>query len=1786
MDDVLIGPGSPTFPGGGVANLRFVSLANGQTATVTYGSGGGASGATAPITVESDTFTTKSRINDSGSLVNIATSPAVSVVAGPVSQFFLNDPGNATVGNRLGYTVTRKDQYGNLVTNGSTTVYLYSNSTGANKKFYDAASAGNIITSITIGNGSSSANFWYYDETPGNWTITTSDNASAPDGATGVADATDAVTYAAGSVSQFSLNDPGDTTAGTRLGYTVTRKDSFGNLVTSGANTIYLYSSSAGVNKKFYDASSAGNIITSVTIGNGSSSANFWTYDELSGTFTISASDNSSSPDGVTGIVDATDSVVISADATSQFTLNDPGNFAAGSRIGYTVTRKDQFNNLVTLGSNTVYLYSNSTGANKKFYDAAIAGNVITSIAIGNGSSSANFWYFDDKAGTWTITASDNSSVPDGATGISDATDSITINISATRFVILNPTDATAGDNVAVTVQAQDAEGNVDTGYQNDVTLVASGSATGAGVIDIVNGVGTKVISDTVAETVNLSLSDSQSTGLNVGSTQDVIFAAGPTAQFLINDPGNTIAGNRIGYIVTRKDQYGNPVTSGSNTVYLYSSSTGANKKFYDAATSGTVVTSVVIGSTTSTAQFWYYDEIPGTYTITASDNSSAPDGAAGIADATDSITILEGAVSQFTLSNPGDMTAGTRLPFSVTRRDQLGNPIITGSDVVYLYSNSTGANKKFYDAASGGNVITSISIDAATSSAQFWYYDETPGSWTITASDSASAPDGAVGIADAAQSTLVNSGTATQFTLNSPANIAAGNRGAYTVIRKDQFGNLATAGSTTVYLYSNSTGANKKFYDAASGGADITSITIGSGNSSADFWYYDELAGSWAITASDSATSPDGATGIADATDNLLVSTGSTAQYLITHPATMIAGNRLGHTVTRKDQYGNEVTTGTNTVYLYSDSTGANKRFYDASSAGNVVTSVVIGATSSTANFWYYDDAAGNWTVTVSDNSSAPDGATGIQDASNSIAVAPAATAQFILNDPGDMVTSTRIGYTVTRKDQFGNEVVTGSDTAYLYSSSTGSNKAFYDAAINNNTITSVAFGATSSTAHFWYYDEAVGTWTITASDNSSAPNGTTGIDDGTDSLTVSDTPVVATRFIILPPTNGTVGDHKTITIEAQDESGRVDTAYTHDVTLQTNGAATGAGVVDIVNGVGTISITDTVAQTVDLSLLDSQATGLIFSSTQQITFAPGAVSQFVLSNPGGITAGTRAAYTVTRKDQYGNDVVVGSDTVYLYTNSSNSLGKFYGAAIDASVLTSINIAPGNANASFWYYDETSGNWQITASDNATSPDDVVGISDDTDLIVVTPGSTAQFTINNPGSMTAGTRLGYAATRKDQFGNLVTTGTDTVYVYSSSTGSQAKFYSAASGGSVITSFIITTGHSSGDFWYYDELPGTWAITASDNLFAPDDLTGIDDAVDNVTVSAAPIVATRFVILDPADTTAGGSSTVTIEAQDDAGNIDTTYQSDVTLVTDGSATGAGLVNIVNGVGTKTITDAAGETITLSLVDIQSTGLDVSSVQDLLFATLPIAQLSSLGVEVYAAPNTLRIAGQAYPGASVTLIEKNAPGDVIVKRSIAAASGNFEITSSAYQSGEHLFALLIKDKDGRSAQTRGFLANFTLGTLDVMNLIIPPTTALTRSTVTRGDFIKVIGYAAPQVGIQIELDHDILYETTSNDRGAYELLINTARFEPGMHSVRARQLSAFTNRPSEYSLSKNFNVSTLTVPKADLNNDGTIDIRDSSIFLELYRQKNKKADLNNDGKVDVSDLSIFLRAFNK
>jgi len=619
-----------------------------------------------------------------------------------------------------------------------------------------------------------------------------------------------------------------------------------------------------------------------------------------------------------------------------------------------------------------------------------------------------------------------------------------------------------------------------------------------------------------------------------------------------------------------------------------------------------------------------------------------------------------------------------------------------------------------------------------------------------------------------------------------------------------------------------------------------------------------------------------------------------------------------------------------------------------------------------------------------------------------------------------------------------------------------------------------------------------ATGTFSIAAT--SPAPGG--GVSN-LQTFTVLQFAPGAVKFIFAnAPASATAGDTVTFNVEAVDSFGAIDTSFNQDVTVTKTGSGSGApaggGLVTIINGVGTSTINDTVAETVNLAMQDTQSTGLNVSSTASVVFSSGPATQ--------------------------------------------------------------------------------------------------------------------LSLNHPGNMNTGTRLGYTLSRKDQFGNITSVSGTVVYLYSSSTSTGKAFFDAATGGNQISSTTIPVGSTSTKFWYYETIAGTYTITASDNPTAPDGAAGIADATDNLTVAPG---AVKFVFANvPASATAGDTVTFNVEAVDSFGAIDTSFNQDVTVTKTGSGSGGGLVNIVNGIATTTVTDAVAENVSLGLQDTQSTGLGVTDVKTIAFIAAPAQPAAPTSVPPPAAATGIPIgikpginitfSGLAYPGASISLIRKDlgllqAP---VLQKVSAADDGNFSVKlDNIKRLTGQTYILVFADGNGTISETKAY--NIPSGKENFVddNLVIAPTVGFSGdSIVGKNGSIIIQGYAAPKSTVTILVDgNNVGTITVNNSSGQYRFVLSADNFATGRHSVSAIQVHDKTQ--SDSSSQQSFTVSPLANPKLDLNGDGTIDIKDLSIYLSYLKNlgagvngfntadKNllRVLDLNGDGKLDVRDLSIFLRA---
>ena len=254
------------------------------------------------------------------------------------------------------------------------------------------------------------------------------------------------------------------------------------------------------------------------------------------------------------------------------------------------------------------------------------------------------------------------------------------------------------------------------------------------------------------------------------------------------------------------------------------------------------------------------------------------------------------------------------------------------------------------------------------------------------------------------------------------------------------------------------------------------------------------------------------------------------------------------------------------------------------------------------------------------------------------------------------------------------------------------------------------------------------------------------------------------------------------------------------------------------------------------------------------------------------------------------------------------------------------------------------------------------------------------------------------------------------------------------------------------------------------------------------------------------------------------------------------------------------------------------------------STIETPAISAGGSEV---PTIVTFVGRAYPNGKIrvyrrSLIENIVRNDYLPDFDISVnEKGDFAKVFVGLFEFDYLFTLEPFDKNGVSGGIIAFTK--TLSSRDRMtieNIFMPPTVTIPNKFITKGNELKIIGYAYPNSNIELIIDNILRINSTTNSSGYYEAIINTSRFSPKTHFLVVRQIDK-DGTASNFSASKNFTVSALSYPQADFNGDNIIDIRDWSIFLFRWKSVNPilKAfnDLNLDEKVDILDLSIFLKA---
>jgi len=223
-------------------------------------------------------------------------------------------------------------------------------------------------------------------------------------------------------------------------------------------------------------------------------------------------------------------------------------------------------------------------------------------------------------------------------------------------------------------------------------------------------------------------------------------------------------------------------------------------------------------------------------------------------------------------------------------------------------------------------------------------------------------------------------------------------------------------------------------------------------------------------------------------------------------------------------------------------------------------------------------------------------------------------------------------------------------------------------------------------------------------------------------------------------------------------------------------------------------------------------------------------------------------------------------------------------------------------------------------------------------------------------------------------------------------------------------------------------------------------------------------------------------------------------------------------------------------------------------------------------------------GKASPAAYLTALKD---GQVIANTQ-ANSQADFKIEVANLVAGIYTFGIWGEDNSGTRSITFSFTVNVASGTTTtVSNIFLPPTIALDKDSVKKGETIGILGQTVPQAQVEIHVSStNIIEKVVASNLGSWFYNLDTSRLEEGVHSTRAK-VSTADGLLSTFSQTKLFGVGVpisieAATQTSDLNNDQKINLIDFSIILYNWgTPKNSATDLNNDGKVDLIDFSIML-----
>ncbi|RLI06546.1 hypothetical protein DRO22_00650, partial [Candidatus Bathyarchaeota archaeon] len=1487
--------GSGTFSDGG---------ANSDTASYTFHNNDNG------VAVFSLTDTKAETINISvadGSITDDDTEGNLVISPAGLDHFVISHDGDATAGIAENVTIKAYDAYSNLKTDFTGTMIVDTNGDINSISWTLSSGSGSFSDG---GAGTDTASYTFVSTDSGQVVLTITDTKAetidvdvsslgkSDDDSEG-----DLVVGPAG-LDHFTITHDGSGNAGVSEDITVTAKDAYGNtkidytgiitLDTTGTPTTITWALKTGAGS-FIEGGDSVDTATYTFVGSDEGVAVFSLIDTTQETINISVTGSGKTDDETEG------DLVIGAPVIWSFVISHDGAANAGVVEEITITAKDSLGDTMTDYTGTINVDTNGTT------------NAITWSLV-SGSGTFNDGGADTDTCTYTFSTLDNGVV---VLGIKDDTqETIDIDVSGdtktdddtegnlligppllSHFLLSHDGSAAAGVAESITIIVKDTIGNTKTDYTGTITLDTDGTATaitwtnvsGTGTftdggadsdtatytfVPGDNGVVTLSITDTVAETINISVSGDGKT--DDDTEGNLIINPGPIDHFRIIHDGSGVVDIAEPITIYARDAYENTITNYTGTITVDTTGTASAISWALQSGSGTFTDG---GASVDTA----------TYAFAAADNGVV------VLNLTDAIS------ETINISVSGDGKIDD---------DVEGNLVINPAGV-----QNTGLKSPTADAGSFTTPTEAYAdgggVAVASSGLSHEYYNF-----------SFSLPYNAVILG-----CEVRVDASVEKNANKEQKFAV-------ELSWDGGTNFTSTGNTTplltttetTYIFGSATDTWGRTWSREEFSDSNFRAKVTATGTYKDDYYLDwiPITVYYEIGASASANSVTTEPVEAGSIDSLILDITVTNSASSSETVTAITVNNVG-TATDSE---------ISSVKLYYDSNnsgdytpGVDIQIGSGTFAGGTKTfsglNITVGADGGTEKFFVTFDIATNANLGSTIDAEIP---------VNGITLANTGTIEqsvlnssgtrqiqrvldhFVISHDGSAVAGADEQITVTAKDFYENTITdytgsiildtTGTQNSINWSLNTG-NGIFTDGGASSDTCTYTFSSSDSGVVILNLNDTTAETLNISVSGDGKTDDDTEG------DLEVS--PALLGHFVVSHDGEATAGVAETITVAVKDAYGNTISDYIGTITLDTNGSqndiswalASGFGSFtdggpssDTAtytfstsdNGQVSFTITDNKAETINISV---SGDGKFDDNTEgDLVVNPGSIDHFVISHDGSATAGTLENITVTAKDSLGNTKTDYTGTITLDTTGTATKiawslvtgnGSFSDGGASSDTATYTFSSSDGGVAVFGLTDSKTETINISISGDGKTDDNTEG-----DL-VVNPGALDYFKISHDGVATTGVAEDIEISCYDAQGNVKTDYTGTITIDTDGTSTTITWNLVSGEGS-----FTDGGPSSDTATYTFSSADQGVVDLSIVNFTPQTINisvSGDGKTDDDTEGTLEFVSSgihHFLISHDGNAIVGEAENITIYAKDANGDTLTNYQGQITVDTNGT----------------------------------------------------------------------------------------------------------------------------------------------------------------------------------------------------------------------------------------------------------------------------------------------------------